>query len=61
MIETISQTKSVVAYDNNKLAFVAISYETFLELFNIGHETNEMNNKRYIEVISGKKETIKGE
>ena len=34
-------------------------YKTFLELFDIDQETSEMNTKRYIEVISGKKDTIK--
>ena len=59
--EKILKTEPVVVYKNNKPAFVTIPYESFLELFDIDQETNEMNTKRYIEVISGKKETIKGE
>ena len=76
MIKTISQTKlnrnfkenekmiktePVVVYKNNEPAFATIPYETFLELFDIDQETSDINTRRYIEVISGKKETIKGE
>ena len=76
MIKTISQTKlnrnfkenekmiktePVVVYKNNEPAFATIPYETFLELFDIDQETSNINTRRYIEVISGKKENIKGE
>ena len=76
MIKTISQTKlnrnfkenekmlktePVVVYKNNKPAFATIPYEVFLELFDIDQENSEINTRRYIEVITGKKETNKGE
>lgn len=76
MIKTISQTKlnrnfkeneemlktePVVVYKNNKPAFATIPYDSFLELFDIDKETSQTNIKRYVEVISGKKETIKGD
>ena len=76
MIKTISQTKlnrnfkenekllktePVVVYKNNEPAFATIPYESFLELLDIDRETSEKNTRRYIEVITGKKETIKGE